>query len=370
MFLSTVFVGTATKVNSQPNGNTTTTFEVSEVLHSKKALGKTVDVHHTAIGAMCGLTFDKGKTYVVYAGGEEQLSAGACSRTHLLKKGDEDVAFAHEKAKREKAFIDGTVVMLDAGPHAGVKVRASGTEISAISDAKGKFRLLVPPGDYSIEVLSEGLRTWRGEPMKVSLPEPGACAIPVVSVTWDGRIEGKLTDKSGKPVAGLEVFANAVKEADRHWRLSGKTDAEGKYLIHEVPAGTFKVGVSLKDFGGVSPASPYPETWYPGEVRLERAGLKSGVDFVVPVALPLSKIRGTVKRKDGSIPKGIYVSVVPEGGLRSTSGPTDEKGEFSFDELSGTEVVIRACEYAPKQQCAEEKRKLSGDVNVPLVIPQ
>ncbi|MBL8912085.1 MAG: carboxypeptidase regulatory-like domain-containing protein [Archangium sp.] len=377
MFLSTVFVGTVTAVSQQANGATVTTFTVTDTLNSKRPLGKSVDVHHSAIGSMCGTNFEKGKTYVVYAGGEEQLSTGACSRTHLFRNGDEDVAFAHAKRTRTEALVEGVTVLTDAGPQANVEVRAVGTKVASKSDKQGKFKLMLPPGDYELEVVTAGLRAWRGERPKVSLPVADACANVTVNLSIDGRIEGRLTDAKGQPIVGLEVFAEAEREKDRHWRLSGKTDSDGKYVVHEVPAGSFYVGVSLPSFGGTSPTTPYVPTWFPGVaevktarlVKLQKAGVVSGIDFALPDALVVSKVRGSVKRKDGSVPAGVYVTVTPAGGQRSTSGPVDAKGEFTFDELSGLEITVKACVFDPKQTCAEEKRKLSGDVTVPLVIP-
>ncbi|MFO0601408.1 MAG: carboxypeptidase-like regulatory domain-containing protein [Myxococcaceae bacterium] len=374
MFLSTVFVGTVTNV-AQLSGAAITTFEVSEVLHSRKPLGKTVAVQHGVIGSMCGLTFEPGKTYVVYAGGDEQLSTGACTRTHLFKKNDEDVAFAHARPPAE-ARVQGVVVLNDeSGPRAGVEVRVKGTALSAKSDAKGRFAFSVPPGDYELEVVTAGYRPWRGEAPKISLPVAAACASRVFTLSIDGRIEGRLTDAGGKPVAGVEVYAEAKREADRHWRLSGKTDAEGRYVIHEVPPGSFTVGVSVADSGGISPTSPYAPTWYPGVadlkkaglVKLDRAGVTSNVDFVLPAAVPVRKVRGSVKRPDGSPCPEVYVSVVPVGGLRSTGVAVDAKGEFAVDELEGLEVVVRACRA---QKCAEEKRKVTGDLTVPLVLAE
>ena len=169
----------------------------------------------------------------------------------MFRKGDEDVAYAHAEVTRAEAVIEGHVVQMEGGDgkaQAGVEVRASGTSVTARSDVKGAFKLLVPPGSYSIEVVTAGLRNWQGEPLKVNLPVAAACAMPTVTVTWDGRIEGRLTSAEGKPVVGLEVFALAKKEQDRHWRVSARTDGEGKYVIHQVPAGQFYVGVSVPDF--------------------------------------------------------------------------------------------------------------------------
>ena len=381
MFLSTVFVGTATG-SVDKNGSGTTTFAVTEVLHSEKALGKIVEVHHGTIGSMCGLTFTKGKAYVIYAGGTGALSTGACTRTHVFRKGDEDVAYAHAEVKRAEAVVEGHVVLMEGGDgkaQAAVQVRASGTSVTATSDAKGAFKLLVPPGSYALEVVTPGLRNWQGKPPEVSLPVAAACASPTVTVSWDGRIAGTLTGADGKPVVGLEVFALAKREKDRHWRVSARTDAEGRYLIHEVPAGQLYVGVSVPDFSGVDPSSPYPTTYYPGTadqktakpVSLERAGLTSGIDFVLPAPHPVFTVRGTVKRKNGALVPLAQISLVPEGRNRSTGLSADANGAFSVQELGGEVVTVRACfGIDQKLECAEDKRKLEGDVAVELVLPK
>jgi hypothetical protein len=346
MFLSTVFVGKVTSVASG-RGTAKTTFEVLDTLHSAFPLGKTVTIEHGTIGSMCGITFAPGKTYVVYAGGTSAttLGVGACSRTHLLTKGDADVAFAKQATARTTARIDGTVALSsgnDAKPIAGVEVRAGGK--SARTNGKGAFTLDVPPGTYALAIGNADLRLWQGRAVEVTLPVAAACATPHLTVAYDGRIEGTVTGADGKPVADLEVGAIATNPAARSWRLSGRTDATGHYVIHEVPAGVFRVGVSVPEYGGTDVASPYPPTFYGKAITTKRAGLVSNIDLALPAGIKRVTFRCLVRRANGSaIPKA-YVTITPAGKNRSTSGPADNQGVYQAIELAGEDVTINACE--------------------------
>lgn len=378
LFRSTVFVGKATKVVSG-RGSSTTTFEVVETLSASFPLGKTVTITHNADGNTCGTSFTRGKTYVVYAGGSSatSLGIGRCTSTHLLGKNDEDVALARAKPTRTEAQIDGWVGVLtgdSSAPKAGIEIRAVGTGKSGKSDASGKFSFTVPPGSYQLEVVNPDLRLRGGEPVSIALPVAMACALPRIVVAYDGRIEGTITETGGKPAANVEVYAIAKRESDRHWRVSAKTDAAGRYVIHEVPAGTFLVGVSLPDFGGTGPASPYPTTYYPGTPDLakakplvtKQAGSAARIDFSVPAAAKLVTYRGVVRHADGKPAVGATISLVPAGRNRSTGMAADAKGAYVVTELAGEDVVLRAC-FGSK--CVEDKRKTTVDAVIDLALP-
>lgn len=380
LFLSTVFVGKVTKVVSN-RGSDTTTFEVVETLNSTFPLPKTVTITHGNDGNVCGIAFTQGKTYVVYSGGTSAttLGVGACTNTHRYSKDDPDVKLAHAKVTRTTALVEGRAVVSqgsDSKPLAGVEVRAVGTKISARSNAAGAFTLEVPPGAYTLEVLNQDLRIWQDRKVQFNVPSPAACAHPIVMVSYDGRVEGTVTDTAGAPVVGLEVHAIAKREGDRHWRLSAKTDATGHYLIHEVPAGTFLVGVSLPDYGGTSPQSPHPTTYYPGTpslakakaLAIKQAGLVGSIDFKVPAPTKVVTLSGTVRGKSGAPLPGVGVTIIPAGRNRSTGGSTDAKGSYSMQELAGEDVVIRACAGSP-QVCVEDKRKTTTDAVIDLQLP-
>lgn len=387
MFLSTVFVGKALSTKpSQPtggisSGGAVTTFELVETLHSTTPLGKTVDLWHRTDGNTCGVAFDLGKTYVVYAGGESgQLGAGACSRIHRLTANDADVAYAHALPKRTTALVEGRLVRSEGhekAPLGGVEVRAADAGVSTKTTPAGAFTLALPPGVHTIEVVSDALVPWGDRTTVVNVPHPAACAHPIMTVLWNGRIEGTVTTTDGAPVQGVEVFALAKRESDRHWRLSSRTGADGSFLIHGAAPGSFLLAISPTDFGGTSPESPFPQLFAPGVTELKKAKLvnvtaagKTGpVAFVVPKPLPTATVHVVVKSKDGQFVKGAFISVGPTSGTRSTGGSADASGVMTVKELAGEPLTIRAC-AADMKTCSTDTRTLEKDTTIELVLPK
>lgn len=387
MFSSTVFVGKALSSKPAPpvggisSGSAVTTFEVVETLHAASPLGKTVDLSHGTIGSMCGITFDLGKTYVVYAGGENgQLGAGACSRTHVLRKNDEDVAFAHALPKRTTALVEGRLVRSEGHekvPLGGVEIRAGDAGVSTKTSATGAFTLDLPPGLHSLELVSDAVVPWADRTTVVNVPHPAACAHPVISVQWNGRIEGKVTMADGAPVVGVEVFALAKRESDRHWRLSARTAADGTFLIHGAAPGAFFVAISPSDFGGTSPESPWPAVFAPGVndvkkatvVNVPAAGKAAPVSFVVANPLRTVTVRIVVKSAAGQLVKGANISVGPASQTRSTGGSSDASGVMTVKELAGEPLTIRGC-TADMQTCVTETKPFEKDTTVELVLPK
>ena len=84
-----IFVG---KVSLVEQGKTGTEFNVSlEVRRAYKAIkGKSVLLFQES---MCGFSFKKGKTYLVYATADDEghLTASICSRTTLAKKASKEL---------------------------------------------------------------------------------------------------------------------------------------------------------------------------------------------------------------------------------------------------------------------------------------
>jgi Carboxypeptidase regulatory-like domain len=390
LFLSTVFVGKAIATVDK-NGLAATTFEVAETLHALQPLGSVVKVRHSSSEGMCGMTFTPNATYVVYADGDlGALSTGLCSRTHELTANDEDVAFAHQRAASgapgSAAVVEGLVEMSDDGKvPSGIKVRATqpaGTSgatapITATADRKGTFKLTLAPGTYELDVATPGLRLWGGKRVEVALPVAAACARPELRVQWDGQIAGKVRDAAGQPVANLLVSAVSIDPASQRWRTFATT-ASGSYVIHEVTAGSYRVGISVADDGGPSPSSPYPTTYAPGtsspkaakRLKMKRAGVISNVDLVVPAALPVYTIRGAVRSSAGSPLGATMVSVGPVSGERSTGASSDAAGQYEVKELGGVPIVIRACvrNASAPPVCAEQTRTLSADTTVDLTL--
>lgn len=381
MFSATVFVGKVKAVKPGANGNAVTTFELTETLHSKTPLGPAVDVHHSTIGSICGVTFDVGRSYVVYASGTapDQLGVRACGRTHLLGAKDEDVAYAHALPKRTLAVVEGRLFRVDGHdklPLGNIEVRVPDAGVSVTTTPAGTFSFSVPPGTHALEFVSNVAVPWERSKPVVTLPHPAACATISVGMQWNGRLSGRLTTPDGKPVAGAEVHALAKNPADRRWQISDRTAEDGTFTIAGAAPGSYVLAVSSSDFGGTNPESPWPETYAPGVstidkakvVTLTAAGKAGPIEFVVPKPLPTVTLRVAVKQ-GGKRVKGLPVSIAPVGGNRSTSGSTDDDGVMTVKELAGTMLLVRACGLSGKN-CVQEQRSFTADTTLELSVAE
>jgi len=72
------------------------------------------------------------------------------------------------------------------------------------------------------------------------------CVIPIISVrAAGGSIEGKITDPQGAAIVGASI---TVTEATTNKRFTAVTDAQGRFKIEALPAGTYTLAVSAKGF--------------------------------------------------------------------------------------------------------------------------
>lgn len=85
-----VFAGKVTSINQTEAYNLQITFQVSQTW--KGEAEKTLVVDTPLNSAMCGIYFEIGEKYLVYAYGDEnQLSTNLCSRTKLTSQAEEDL---------------------------------------------------------------------------------------------------------------------------------------------------------------------------------------------------------------------------------------------------------------------------------------
>ncbi|MGB7443729.1 MAG: hypothetical protein WA919_21915 [Coleofasciculaceae cyanobacterium] len=85
-----VFAGKVTSINQTEPFNLEVTFQVSQAW--KGEASSTLVVATPLNSAMCGVYFEIGEEYLVYAYGEEnQLSTNLCSRTQLASQAEADL---------------------------------------------------------------------------------------------------------------------------------------------------------------------------------------------------------------------------------------------------------------------------------------
>lgn len=383
----TIFTGEVTELKSALGHSTVATFAVKKQLRGTLGTGvKTVTV---SSGGMCGALFTQGQSYVVYADGKPgSLSASLCSRTRPLSEAREDLEYAAALPKRTLAVVEGEVSIEDDGgdesrlhKRPGVEVRAQGTAFAARTDRQGHYRLELPPGEYKLEVVDPGARVRHGKLPELKIANAAACARQNIVEVWNGRIQGQLTDHTGKPAVGIEVSAFALSPTRQPWRLEGRTDKEGRYEIAEVPAGKFRVAVSEPSEGGPDERQPIPTTYYPGvatagaarTVALARSGVVKGIDFKLPAPLTVYTLSGVVRQGGRPVAKTL-VRVSNNTWPRAGGEETDAQGHYAIKDVAGADLTLTVCrpDAGPanyRTACRETRHRLEKTQQLDLELP-
>ncbi|HWO22322.1 MAG TPA: carboxypeptidase regulatory-like domain-containing protein [Kofleriaceae bacterium] len=377
-----VFVGEVASTRTTPEFLTAATFTVEEEF---KGLGgqKTVVVHG---GGMCGATFTAGQKYFVYASDREgRWYAGLCGRTRRLERAQDDLAYARDLPSRSLGEVFGEVRLEDEqeqqAPRAGVTVRVPGTQHAAKTDEAGRYRLWLPPGQHTLDVVDPGTRVrWPSTPA-IELTDPSACASQDLVLQYNGRIRGTLLDHAGKPAANVPVSAQGTAARNP---LRVMTNAKGEYELLGVQAGEYTVLVNDPKDGGPDARAPFPTTFYPGvpaeaaakRVKVVRSALVSKIDFKLPKPLPVYTVSGVLRHK-GQPKAGIHINMETElrpGFQRGTGDYTDASGRFTLRDIAGAKISLRVCRTDPDPNdyaaaCRTVKHTLTGDLTVDLEYP-
>ncbi len=140
------------------------------------APAKTVEIW-TAFGD-CGINFQVGETYLVYADEDEEsntMTTGACTRTRRLSDAGDDLAYLYfyknegDNAGRLEGFVTGDLLFLrdlDMAQYTGriaapvaavVELKSGGRSRYAESDDRGRFVFDgLPAGDFTVNAYAPG----------------------------------------------------------------------------------------------------------------------------------------------------------------------------------------------------------------------
>ncbi len=181
----------------------------------------------------------------------------------------------------EPKLLAGAVIRL-AGPY-GRK--------TAITDESGIYEFNdLAPGDYSIDldVPKRQVAVFRGRenPAKIHL-DPNQLANHDFDLFWNGRIEGRVVDDSGKPARAWIILGIPDDTAARHFQVFQPSEANGSYALSRIPPGRYVVFLNVH---GPSEESPYNQQYYPAGSKIADARvfqLSEGeqlkqVDLVLP----------------------------------------------------------------------------------------
>jgi len=402
-----VFVGTVSKMSHADSRSGFSNLRVSFIVDKplKRVKTEQVDIFTSSQGTACGFPFEVGNMYLVYGYGDENPGSNTtniCVRTRYLELGriDDEVEILKTlSAGKLIPRIYGSVVELTRGiyplrsdsnsrkPMPNIRITAvgNGHKFDAMTDIYGKFRMIdVPAGVYQITVLPPtGMKvggdywdeTTRSERdyyrnLTVAIGRGESPEGLALELRVDGRIGGKIVDKSGKPVAkGIPVTLvsrlTANKEPGDIDYVNAYTTGGGKFEFFGIPQGQYYVGINIE----TKPHKelPYPRTYYPLStdidnakiIDLKRSEKLEGLMLILPDVVPTIELKGLVLDKEGHPIKG---AIVERYGLYNTEWhegedysmkyikqptfegrvETNERGEFSIPLLKGNKYRINA----------------------------
>ncbi|MFO7565104.1 MAG: carboxypeptidase regulatory-like domain-containing protein [Enhygromyxa sp.] len=238
---------------------------------------------------------------------------------------------------QEGQAIHGVVVDGDAGPVAGVRVRASmrapagdpaapttdGTSAPSLGD--GSFSVTgLASGTYELEA-----ELWSTTGATEVVLSPGADARDVELVLApQGTIAGLVRDEQGEPIAKVTVQLAPERPGPK---LVAVSDHEGRFRLEHVPRGSQRI-VAV-DEGAVWPG-PSPDD-EPGVLAQVESGETTQVELVL--RRPSASVRGRVLDSDGSPVSDAFVRqqrMTAAAWSSSEAGVlTDPDGRFELDGL-------------------------------------
>lgn len=225
--------------------------------------------------------------------------------------------------------VDGTVVDDTGAPIAGAKVRLDRRAprprmgaATATTDGAGRFRFgPIAPGELELAASRDGYLPATDEEVRVAAVESRTVTLALQRAR---RIEGKVVDREGTPVAGAVVVASPRGQGS-DVETSDRTGTDGAF------------GLDLR--GGGYALQITHELFRPGEASVEAPAR----GLVVRLE-PGAGIEGEVLDEDGKPVRGAHVAVVaaaPQQDRAARRATTDARGRFRLGGLDpGTVFVI------------------------------
>ena len=366
---SAIFAGTV--VSSEPGSDNPAfatrryTFQVDEALYGLEGSSGRVTVEVDA-STSCAMRFDDGARYLVFAsqGSGGRFVTGRCSRTRRLDEARSDIEALRDAAtgvtrgRLTGRVVDvwlrlspsGAVAAGDYDPVPGIEVVASGPsgQERASTDAEGWFTFAgLDAGRYAVRVRPTANRVARVATSEVVI---GRCGNGTTLVTELRSLEATVVDVGGRPVAAgvrLSLIPDeSSPPASRTPRAWLETGADGRVSLSGVPAGRYRLGVSVVE--PPTARTPYPPTWYgdgAGRSILEISNRHTTrVVFSVPRRLSTRRIEGVVTDAAGRPPADspyvwVYDSEAPDERLATVRAVL---GRFTFDGIVGRSYEFQA----------------------------
>ncbi|MCG8460475.1 MAG: carboxypeptidase-like regulatory domain-containing protein, partial [Holophagales bacterium] len=219
------------------------------------------------------------------------------------------------------SVLEGTVTSSDEEPLAGVRIAIG--DASAISDADGVYR---------VEGVAEGPATAeayhpRYEKQRQEVEVAAGRNLLDWTLPTGARIEGRVVDGAGEPVAGARVFLDRRQRGYRQQRQ--QTGADGRFDFHPVADGRFDLWAELP---GHAPAE------YPAPLEVAGRDLE---DLELRLE-PGASLRGQVLGLEFDQLSGVEVVTFRSEEERAWRAKLDYQGFYEVVDLPAGDYLVRA----------------------------
>jgi 5-hydroxyisourate hydrolase-like protein (transthyretin family) len=251
--------------------------------------------------------------------------------------------------------VSGKVTDDQGRPVAGVSVFAYRDQdgwsalSDASTDAQGEYRLDgIPQGEVNVQFRGTGSvlgewwddQEWRGTATDIPVTADADVTGIDAVLAAPSRVSGAVTDKAGRPIAGISVSAWQENPGGWDYVSDASTDETGRYLIGGLRPGLARVHFSGND-------TVVGEWWQDkasfvtaNEVVLPASAEVAGIDAVLAAA---SSVSGAVSAEGGAPAAGISVQAWQQQGsgwehVRDVS--TDATGAYRIGGLHSGAVRV------------------------------
>jgi prealbumin domain-containing protein len=341
----------------------TVRFEVEETF--KGALGSEVGISvNSNKGTSCGpYGLIRGERYLVYAYGiPTSLSTGVCTRTELLSRAGEDLAFLRNLPETGSGGTLSGSVWFDkndgrATPASSVTLvvrDAESRETRVLTNDQGMFELTnLKAGKYVVEALWPEHYASDRSKQQVTISDRG-CTQLGFEAKLNGRLTGRVFDSNNRPASVMLHLLDARSQDDKR-AILGHSDKDGRFEIRGVPPGRYVLYFDLLTDGW----KHNQKYFYPGVTSRDEATMitiglgekGSGYEFQVPVEYVVQFVEGWVAWPDGAPAAGVEVMLLcpksprPDGINLEFAPPhtsTDNQGRFRLQGFKGHNYWIEA----------------------------